>query len=81
MLQFIRSLLLVFVLSNSEYGYNCVGLPVPETESLSPLEISGNGLSDPIVSCDSSIAVIPFTRTGNLILIKAKADTIEGTLF
>ncbi|MBS1741685.1 MAG: retropepsin-like domain-containing protein [Bacteroidetes bacterium] len=34
--------------------------------------------ADPMVSCDSNIAVIPFTRSGNLILIKASADSMEG---
>jgi hypothetical protein len=33
---------------------------------------------DPIVANDSSTCVIPFRRAGNLIIIKAKADTAEG---
>ena len=33
---------------------------------------------DPIVASDSSTCIIPFSRAGNLILIKAKADTTEG---
>ena len=33
---------------------------------------------DPVVSTDSSICVIPFSRAGNLIMIKAKADATEG---
>src|SRR5882757_11370346 len=33
---------------------------------------------DPVVTSDSSTCVIPFSRAGNLILIKAKADTTEG---
>jgi len=33
---------------------------------------------DPIIYSDSSSFVIPFTRTGNLILIQAKADTTSG---
>lgn len=33
---------------------------------------------DPIVTNDSSTVVISFSRAGNLILIKAKADTTEG---
>jgi predicted aspartyl protease len=33
---------------------------------------------DPIVSSDTPSCIIPFNRAGNLILIKAKADTIEG---
>ncbi|MBC7536586.1 MAG: aspartyl protease family protein [Ferruginibacter sp.] len=48
------------------------------TDSLLPLIFPGKLTSDPIVSCDSLVAVIPFTRAGNLVLIQAKADTIEG---
>ena len=32
----------------------------------------------PIISSDSASCVIPFTRIGNLILIRAKADTADG---
>ena len=35
-------------------------------------------LPDPIISCDSSSWIMPFSRAGNLIIIRAKADTIEG---
>lgn len=34
--------------------------------------------NDPIVSTDSANCIIPFTRAGNLIIIRAIADTIEG---
>jgi len=34
--------------------------------------------SDPIITCDSSSWIIPFSRAGNLIIIRAKADTMEG---
>jgi hypothetical protein len=33
---------------------------------------------DPIISSDSSTCIIPFSRAGNLILIRAKADTTIG---
>jgi Aspartyl protease len=33
---------------------------------------------DPIVTSDSASCVIPFSRAGNLIIIRAKADTTEG---
>ena len=33
---------------------------------------------DPVISGDSSSCTIPFTRIGNLILIRAKADTTTG---
>lgn len=35
-------------------------------------------IGDPLVSTDSANCVIPFTRVGNLIVIRAKADTITG---
>jgi Aspartyl protease len=34
--------------------------------------------SDPVIRMDSPSCVIPFIRAGNLILIKAKVDTVEG---
>jgi hypothetical protein len=34
--------------------------------------------AEPVIRVDSSTCVIPFTRAGNLILIKAKVDTVEG---
>ncbi len=48
------------------------------SDSLLPLKNSKLVTSDPIVSCDSFTAVIPFTKAGNLILVKANADGIEG---
>lgn len=52
------------------------------------LSISGTGISttangsfthEPVVETDSSDFILPFSRAGNLILIKAKADQIEGS--
>jgi hypothetical protein len=40
-----------------------------------------NGITiatDPIVSADTADCIIPFSRAGNLILIKAKVDSTEG---
>jgi hypothetical protein len=34
--------------------------------------------NDPIVKMDSTDCIIPFSRAGNLIIIKAKVDSIEG---
>jgi hypothetical protein len=34
---------------------------------------------DPVVTTDSADFILPFSRAGNLILIKAKADAIEGS--
>jgi predicted aspartyl protease len=33
---------------------------------------------DPIVTSDSTTCILPFTRAGNLILLRAKADTTDG---
>jgi len=33
---------------------------------------------DPVVTTDSSTCIIPFSRAGNLIIIRAKVDTMEG---
>jgi hypothetical protein len=38
----------------------------------------GHIATDPVIRMDSSACTIPFTRAGNLILIKAKVDTVEG---
>lgn len=37
-----------------------------------------NWYRDPVVTSDSADCTIPFSRAGNLIVIKAKADSIEG---
>lgn len=34
---------------------------------------------DPVVTTDSAGFILPFSRAGNLILIKAKADAVEGS--
>ncbi len=34
--------------------------------------------NDPIIKVDSADCIIPFSRAGNLIIIKAKADKLEG---
>ncbi|MEO6670427.1 MAG: retropepsin-like aspartic protease [Ferruginibacter sp.] len=47
-------------------------------DSLTPIRFRQLNYNDPFVSCDSAVAIIPFTRAGNLILIKAKADSTEG---
>ncbi len=52
--------------------------PVHYSDSLLPQRINVLTSPDPVVSCDSASFTIPFSRAGNLILIKAKADSIEG---
>jgi len=58
--------------------------PIPGTTHIDPQPpgakppVTIHFLNDPIVTSDSASCVIPFTRAGNLIMIQAKADTIEG---
>ncbi|MDP4265075.1 MAG: pepsin/retropepsin-like aspartic protease family protein [Bacteroidota bacterium] len=37
-----------------------------------------DAIGDPVVTTDSALCIIPFSRVGNLIVIRAKADTTEG---
>jgi len=64
-------------------------LPVSKPEPILPeiilnipsykyIEPDFNNYSDPIITCDSASSTIQFSRGGNLILIRAKADTTEG---
>jgi predicted aspartyl protease len=41
-------------------------------------ELWSKGYYDPVVTSDSPSCIIPFSRAGNLILVKARADTTEG---
>ena len=36
-------------------------------------------IHDPVITTESADFVLPFSRVGNLMLIKAKADTVEGS--
>ena len=40
--------------------------------------IAIDGIQDPIVQTDTPSCIIPFTKAGKLILIKGKADNVEG---
>jgi predicted aspartyl protease len=74
----INSLLLVNKNENTiKHIYAKHYMPVAH-DRIKPKPISTFSFSDPIVSTDSSTCVIPFSRAGNLILIKARADTTEG---
>jgi hypothetical protein len=42
------------------------------------IEPDFNNYSDPVITCDSASSTIQFSRAGNLILIRATADTTEG---
>jgi predicted aspartyl protease len=50
------------------------GEPVADSSRLPAID----QLIDPVVSSDSADCIIPFTRAGNLILLKASIDSIEG---
>ncbi len=52
-------------------------MPAHSTEEAEWLKWLRN--TDPIVSSDSSDIILPFTRAGNLILLKAKIDSLEGS--
>lgn len=55
--------------------------PVPGKKSDSSKEYQHSSPKisiDPIVTSDSADCIIPFSRAGNLIIIKAKVDSIEG---
>ena len=74
---------LIFFLALGISGYEAVpALFYKQSFSLNVIascfKYSSFSFPDPVVTCDSEIAVIPFTRAGNLILIKGRADTTEG---
>ena len=48
------------------------------TDSLPAKHVSVSFNIDPIANADTPSCIIPFTRAGNLIIIRAKADTTEG---
>ncbi len=63
---------------------DCAILPakLPALNALKTLLVKkeiARSFYDPIVSMDSASCTIPFSRAGNLIIIKAKVDTIEGS--
>ncbi len=63
--------------------------PAGKDSSRTILSVSGTGTqsnssansfnNEPIIETDSADFIVPFSRAGNLILIKAKADKIEGS--
>ncbi len=69
-------ILFVFIaisISNIAIAVPCTGF----NDSLL-IKRSVPSLPDPIISTDSPTSIIPFTRAGNLILIRAKVDTTIG---
>ncbi len=53
--------------------------PHPTSTQISLHKIHSNVSLDPIITSDSASFMIPFSRAGNLIVIKAKVDTTEGS--
>ncbi len=63
--------------------------PAGKDSSRFILSVSGTGVqsnssstnfsSEPVIETDSADFIVPFSRAGNLILIKAKADQVEGS--
>jgi hypothetical protein len=53
-------------------------IPAPISVVEPPVRILTHLTGDPVIKMDSPSCVIPFTRAGNLILIKAKVDSIDG---
>lgn len=47
-------------------------------DTLSKNKIIFEKYNDPVVTSDTPSCVIPFSRAGNLIVIRAKVDTTEG---
>lgn len=67
----------VFLLSIAVMGSTRAFSFSPE-DSLQYKKISLQLHTDPVIGSDSNACVIPFSRAGNLILVRAKADTIDG---
>lgn len=62
------------------FAINSIGAPVPPvTSKPNSIVFSGKPYEkDPFVKTDSANCVIPFSRAGNLIIIRATVDTTEG---
>jgi hypothetical protein len=71
--------LLGFILAT---GMN-ITMAVPGTTDTGKDSLTDNGVSitifSEVIKADSSTFIVPFNRAGNLILVKGKADTIEGS--
>lgn len=70
--------LIVALILGSSYG---TPTEVPDSHARDlplPANLRFNSYPDPAISFDSSTAALRFFRAGNLILLKAKADTTEG---
>lgn len=66
---------------NILYGHTCFSATCNEknpADSIIKGIVFPFSFADPVATCDSFIALIPFTRAGNLILIQGRADSISG---
>ncbi|MEP6675863.1 MAG: pepsin/retropepsin-like aspartic protease family protein [Ferruginibacter sp.] len=71
------TVLLALSLAPAAYRYHSFSTPQPKKNQNSIKKISLDLFTQPNDN-DSLSCVIPFSRAGNLILLKAKADTTEG---
>ena len=55
-----------------------VSIATAYTDNLFKSSIKFEKYHDPVVTSDTPSCIIPFSRAGNLIVIKARADTTEG---
>jgi predicted aspartyl protease len=67
---FIRIVCLVCICHT--YSLAAMADPLKDTTAAKPIE------KDPVIKTDSAHCTIPFSRAGNLIIIRAKVDTTEG---
>ncbi len=87
-LQLILSIVSIFFNAATLTGPNNTGIQtavvandktLPQSILISLNKIRSNVILDPIITSDSASFMIPFSRAGNLIIIKAKVDTTEGS--
>jgi len=68
--------------TGSNESYKTASSPFPVSAVFADTIINNNiafeKYGDPIVTSDTPSCIIPFSRAGNLIVIKAKVDTTEG---
>jgi hypothetical protein len=69
---------LAFTMGISEGSVNTVVAKKDTRDSLLSNRPGAHFIGDPFVSSDTPSCVIPFNKAGNLIIIQAKVDSIEG---
>lgn len=53
-------------------------LSAAPADSVWPVKVIPQQLPDPVLKTDTPTCIIPFSRVGNLIIVRAKIDTMEG---